>query len=100
MSPMGQCVCVTFVEAWALGRLASLSAHTQYHPSEVPFTPYFPGDGFYGYAVQTEDREGLCINAALCVAFKACHGSATKEADKDGSAGNFLHNRNQPSRRR
>lgn len=98
MSPVGQCVCVTFVEGWALGRLASLSARTQTHINiphqERPSHPLSPEMAF----MAVRWRLKTCVSPLLCVWLsKACHASA-KEADKDASAGSFPLSPNVPYR--
>lgn len=70
MSPVGQCVCVTFFEAWALGRLASLSARTQTHINithqECPSHPLSPKMGFMVMQCRLK-TERACVSAPLCV---------------------------------
>ncbi|KAL1271641.1 hypothetical protein QQF64_030657 [Cirrhinus molitorella] len=70
MSPVGQCVCVTFVEARALGRLASLSARTQTHINithqECPSHPLSPEMGFMVMQCRPK-TERACVSVPLCV---------------------------------
>ncbi len=70
MSPVGQCVCVTFVEAWALGRLASLSADTQTHINithqKCPSHPISPEMGFMVMQCRLK-TETACVSTPLCV---------------------------------
>lgn len=70
MSPVGQCVCVTFVEARALGRLASLSVRTQTHINithqECPSHPLSPEMGFMVMQCRLK-TERACVSVPLCV---------------------------------
>lgn len=70
MSSMSQCVCVTFVEDWALGRMASLSAGTQTHINithqECPSHPLSPEMGFMVMQCRRK-TERACVSLLLCV---------------------------------